>query len=308
MEILTDIKQYKGWKCPIVIALGNFDGVHLGHQQLIKKAVDIAQEVKGKAVVFTFYPHSKVFFNKELQLLNSFDVKTKLFEKLGVDATLIVPFTQEIAHLSPESFVREILCHKLQGSHLVAGFNYSFGYRGQGRAQDLINIGGESNLKVTIIEPFYIKGELVSSTKIREYLKEGSIEQAVSFLGYYPIIQGQVVPGNKIGRQIGFPTANLKWDPNLLIPGTGVYAANVYLNNYKHRGVLNIGCKPTVSLDKKLLTMEVFILNFNQDIYGEILEIHFIHKLRDEKRFTGLIELKEQIMSDVKKTEKLLSI
>lgn len=301
MKIFTSMQQYVKPDKPIVTALGNFDGVHLGHQKLIKTAKEIAEKIKGETLVFTFFPHPQMLFNANIKMLNSFKTKLQLIESLGVENVLIIPFTREFSLISPQVFVEEILIKKIQTSHVVAGFNYSFGYKGMGNADMLINLAAPRNVKVTIMEPFYVDNELVSSTKIREYLKEGNIKEAEKLLGYQPAISGKVIEGNKIGRKIGFPTANLEWDSDLLIPGNGVYVVKVLVDNKKYLGVLNIGNKPTVN-SQPLLSMEVYLLNFSGDLYHKEIEIFFYEKIRDEIKFTGLEELKRQIAKDIEKS------
>lgn len=298
MKIFRNLEDFVLPDKPLVAVLGNFDGVHLGHQKLIKTAKDITDSLRGETLVFTFFPHPQLVLNKEIQMLNSFELKTRLIKDLGVDSILAIPFTEEISKLTPQQFVQQVLHEKLKVSHVVAGFNFSFGYQGSGKALDLIRLAGELNIKVTIMEPFYMDKELVSSTRIREYIKKGQIKKASKLLGYQPTIQGKVVSGNRIGRQIGFPTANLEWDRHLLIPGPGVYAVKVAVNDDLKLGVLNIGFKPTVS-EKEILTMEVNILEFNQEIYDWKIEINFYEKIRNEKKFNNITQLKEQIALDI---------
>lgn len=299
MKIFTSLQQYTKPQKSLVTVLGNFDGVHLGHQHLIKMAKKIAESNAGESLVFTFYPHPQFLFNEDIKMLNSFERKLELIQGLGVENVLIIPFTREIAQLTPSQFVDEVLCKKIQTSHVVAGFNYSFGYLGEGKADDLIKLARQQNINATIMNAFYVKNELVSSTKIREYIKIGTISNATQLLGYQPTLIGKVIEGNKFGRQMGFPTANLEWDRRLLIPANGVYAVKVRIDNKKYLGVLNVGSKPTVS-EKPILTMEVNILEFNRDIYEEYIQIEFYEKLRDEIKYPSVKQLQNQISSDVK--------
>jgi riboflavin kinase/FMN adenylyltransferase len=301
MKTFTSLEQYVKPDKPIVTVLGNFDGVHLGHQKLIKKAQEIAKKINGETLVFTFYPHPQKLFNSNIKMLTPLKLKLKLIESLGVENVLVIPFTEDFAKISPQGFVYEILAEKLQTSQVVAGFNYSFGNKGMGNAALLIQLASQKNIKVTVMEPFYIDNELVSSTKVREYLKDGNIDNAVKLLGYQPTISGKVVEGNKIGRQMGFPTANLEWDKDLLIPGNGVYAVKVIIDNKKYLGVLNIGNKPTVN-QKPLLSMEVNILDFSGDIYQKEIEIIFFIKIRNEIKFSNIEQLKNQIAKDIEKS------
>jgi len=303
MKIFKSLEQYIRPEKPVVTALGNFDGVHLGHKHLINTAKDIAGSINGETLVFTFFPHPQLLFNNKVEIINSLKLKIDLLKSLGVENVLVIPFTRDIAELSPTCFVHEILSSNLKISHVVAGFNYTFGHKGKGKAENLIKLSAEQNIKATIIEPFYVEGELVSSTQIRYYIKTGKIADAARFLGYQPIIIGKVIEGNKIGRQMGFPTANIKWDNNLLIPANGVYAVRVQIDNILYMGVLNIGNKPTVT-QKKALSMEVNILDFQENIYGCEIKIIFYNKLRDEVKFASITELKKQISIDVQSTIK----
>lgn len=301
MKIFRNLQEITVANKPLTVVLGNFDGVHLGHQNLIKMAQSISKGMDGTTLIFTFHPHPQMVFNKDMKLINSFDLKIRLIEQLGVDYLLIVPFVEEFYKLSPEEFVEQILYKKLNVSHVVAGFNYTFGYKGMGKTKDLIDIGAKFGIKTTIMDPFYVDGQLVSSSKIREYLESGKIVEASKLLGYFPRILGSVISGNKIGRKMGIPTANLKWDADVLLPKSGVYAVQVEVLGQIKPGVLNIGTRPTVSNNKNV-TMEVNILDFNQDIYGEKLEVIFYQKLRDEKKFNNIQELKKQIEVDTLRT------
>ncbi len=301
MKIFRNLQEITVANKPLTVVLGNFDGVHLGHQNLIKMAQSISKGMDGTTLIFTFHPHPQMVFNKDIKLINSFDLKIRLIEQLGVDYLLIVPFVEEFYKLSPEEFVEQILYKKLNVSHVVAGFNYTFGYKGMGKTKDLIEIGAKFGIKTTIMDPFYVDGQLVSSSKIREYLESGKIVEASKLLGYFPRILGSVISGNKIGRIMGIPTANLKWDADVLIPKSGVYAVQVEVLGQIKPGVLNIGTRPTVSSNNNV-TMEVNILDFNQDIYGEKLEVIFHQKLRDEKKFNNILDLKKQIEVDTLRT------
>lgn len=305
MKIIKSLEEFQKQSSPLVVALGNFDGVHLGHQKLISTAKQIANQLNGRLLVFTFYPHPQIAFGKKIALLNSFQQKVANLEKLAVDILLAVPFTKEFSQLSPQQFVSDILLELLQAKHIVAGFNYSFGYKGQGKIEDLKKLTERWEIGHTIIDPFYIDNELVSSTAIRNYLLEGDIKKAVRLLGYHPKIVGTVISGNKLGREMGFPTANLKWEEKLLIPQRGVYAVKVIYQGQYYKGVLNIGYKPTVT-SKKQKTIEVNILNFCENIYHKKLEIIFYDRIRNEKKFSTVEQLKQQIKMDILQARKIL--
>lgn len=284
---------------PLTVVLGNFDGLHLGHQNLIKMATNISREIKGETLVLTFYPPPQLLFNSNFKMLSSLDFKIGFFEALNIDKVLVIPFTQEFSRLTPEEFVREVLYKKISAKNIVCGFNYTFGHKGAGTVEDLINLANKFEQKVRIMEPLYIKNQLVSSTRIRNLISLGQIEEARELLGYNPRIKGKVIQGNKIGRKIGFPTVNLSWDKQLMIPGTGVYAVEIKVGSVIKKGVANIGYKPTISTERNL-TIEAHIFDFAQDIYNSEIELIFYHKIRNEIAFNSLEELKNQIRNDNK--------
>jgi riboflavin kinase/FMN adenylyltransferase len=232
-------------------------------------------------------------------MLSSLDFKIGFFEALNIDKVLVIPFTQEFSRLTPEEFVREVLYKKISAKNIVCGFNYTFGHKGAGTVEDLINLANKFEQKVRIMEPLYIKNQLVSSTRIRKLISLGQIEEARELLGYNPRIKGKVIQGNKIGRKIGFPTVNLSWDKQLMIPGTGVYAVEIKVGSVIKKGVANIGYKPTISTERNL-TIEAHIFDFAQDIYNSEIELIFYHKIRNEIAFNSLEELKNQIRNDNK--------
>lgn len=283
---------------PLTVVLGNFDGIHLGHQNLIKMATNTSRQIKGETLILTFYPPPQLLFNPDFKMLSSLEFKIEFFEKLNINKCLIIPFTQEFAQLTPEEFVKEILFEKIGAKNLVCGFNYSFGHKGAGTATDLINLAGKFGQEVKIMEPFYIKDKLASSTRIRELIDLGEMEEAKDLLGYNPRIKGTVIPGNKIGRKIGFPTVNLAWDEQLMVPGVGVYIVEIKIGSCIKKGVANIGYKPTISTNNKHLTIEAHIFDFKEDIYDTKIELIFNKKIRNELVFSSLEHLKQQISMD----------
>lgn len=301
MRVYKSLEEFQKSNKPLVVTLGNFDGVHLGHRNNIKKALEVAKNIDGEVVVFTFSHHPQNILGRKVNLINTFEQKSKLIEKLGAHNLLAPPFSKKIARLSPRSFVKNILHDLLDAKHVIVGFNYSFGYLGEGKADDLVNLNNEYGIETTIINPIYVKEEVVSSTLIREYLSRGDIKKASELLSYKPILNGRVVHGNKLGRTLGFPTANLAWEKGILIPAPGVYAVEAIVSNEVYHGVLNIGYKPTIKKDTGL-SVEVNLLDFSKQIYNEDVQIVFHERLRPEKRFNGLEELKSQINEDVIKT------
>lgn len=288
------------------VILGNFDGLHRGHQQLINLGRQIADSHQEELAVFTFYPQIQQYFDKNFCYLLTEQQKNRGFQKLKVDWIESMPFTEEIATLSPEAFVENILVKKLHARHAVVGFNFSFGYKGAGNPQLLREVGARYGIEVTVMEPCYADGEVVSSSAIRKYLQAGDIEKANALLGYAYSIEGPVVRGNEIGRTIGFPTANILPAKGILLPAKGVYAARTWVEGQCYDGILNIGMRPTIAHSIGL-NIEVNLFDFDRDIYGQVIrsEVHYF--LRPETKFDGLDGLKAQLEKDKQHTEKLFA-
>lgn len=288
------------------VILGNFDGLHRGHQQLINLGRQIADSHQEELAVFTFYPQIQQYFDKNFCYLLTEQQKNRGFQKLKVDWIESMPFTEEIATLSPEAFVENILVKKLHTRHAVVGFNFSFGYKGAGNPQLLRELGARYGIEVTVMEPCYADGEVVSSSAIRKYLQAGDIEKANALLGYAYSIEGPVVRGNEIGRTIGFPTANILPAKGILLPAKGVYAARTWVEGQCYDGILNIGMRPTIAHSIGL-NIEVNLFDFDRDIYGQVIrsEVHYF--LRPETKFDGLDGLKAQLEKDKQHTEKLFA-
>jgi riboflavin kinase/FMN adenylyltransferase len=301
MQIYSQWQDLKYKHKNLVIGLGNFDGVHIGHQKLILELVNLAKEVKGTPAVFTFHPHPLAVLTPENcppQLLSQ-KSKQKLFAKLGVQVLLQVPFDLKLAGLSPEHFVKSILIKELNVRGLVVGYNYTFGHRGRGTPALLEELSSGYGYQLKVIPPVMVEGQAVSSTLIRTLLIKGEVSQAAKYLGYYPFTEGLVVTGEKRGRTLGFPTANLELDHNILVPANGVYSAKVYLERDTYFGVANIGVKPTFHGDRR--NIEVHLLDFCQDLYGQKIKISFTSRLRGEKRFATPSDLVKQIERDIHK-------
>lgn len=283
----------------VVVALGNFDGVHLGHRKLIGQAIEQAKKLAASTVVLTFNPHPLKLLAPEKfpKLLSTYAQRVEMFRQLGVDIVILLPFSLELANLSPRQFVTQVLLEKLHAVHVCVGFNYSFGKGGQGTAENLGEFGRELNFGVTIVEQALRHGKIISSTEIRDALEHGEIEEAHDFLGYWPTITGKVVRGDQRGRLIGFPTANLEPPDDLLIPTRGVYAAWARVGGKVWPAMVNIGLNPTFKLDNEY-RIETHIFNFGRNIYGERLDLIFRKKLREERKFNGIAELRSQLTKD----------
>ncbi|MCL6635350.1 MAG: bifunctional riboflavin kinase/FAD synthetase [Peptococcaceae bacterium] len=283
----------------MVVGLGNFDGVHLGHQKLISELVELAREVDGTPAVFTFHPHPLAVLSPKNSppLLLSQESKQKFIARLGVEVLLLVPFDIIFASLSPEDFIKIVLHEELGVRGVVVGYNYTFGHRGQGRPSLLEEQSSLYGYRVKVIPPVMVEGRAVSSTLIRGLLMKGEVAEAARFLGYYPFAEGEVVAGEKRGRALGFPTANLDIDQTLLVPANGVYIAKVYIDGDVYFGVANIGTKPT--FQGKARNIEVHLLDFYQDLYGKRIKVSFTRRLREEKRFATPADLIKQIEQDI---------
>ena len=287
MKIIEDVLLTNEKFQNTYIAIGAFDGIHIGHRALIIKAVENAKKNGGKSVVFTFlnHPLERINIRKAPKLINSLEEKIHIIKSLGVDYLIMQPFTEKFSNETPENFVKEILKRKLDAQEVFVGFNFSFGKGGLGNSENLKEFGLENNIKIGIEEPVKLHGKIVSSTYIREKLTQGELKIANLCLGAPFLIIGEVVHGRKLGRVMGFPTANLKI-LNKIYPPFGIYGGKVKIegNENKWDAVINIGKNPTLKPDEK--SIEVHILDFDKDIYGRKIYVSLIEHLRDEKNLT----------------------
>jgi len=299
MEVIRGIENYRVKARPVSLALGNFDGVHKGHQLLIKTAVEKASARGGESVAFIFDPHPIQVLapTKAPLLLISPQRKAELLDSLGLDTLIYAPFTQEIAGWSPLDFIQKILIAELHVGNVCVGFNYTFGHRGSGTPETLQQYGEQLGFEVNIIPPVVFGGEPISSSLIRKALAEGDIQTAYHMLGYHPLIEGTVIEGEHRGSTIGFPTANIGVEAGYHIPGKGVYAALAEVGASVFQAVVNIGHKPTFHPEYPL-AVEAHIVNFSGDLYGKIMRLQLLDKIRDEQRFASVDELVAQIARD----------
>lgn len=286
------------------IALGSFDGLHLGHMKLIDKAIDLAKKNDGKSMVFTFNNHPLSIINKEImpKLLMDKDTKIKVLKNKGIDILSLVTFDKKFMNLSPEKFILNIV-ENYNAKGVVVGFNYRFGYKNLGDVELLKELSQKYDFELFIVKPVKYKKEVVSSSHIRHVIADaGDMEKANAMLTRPFSLSGAVVRGRQIGRSIGFPTINLDYNKEFIIPRGGVYFTIVeYKGNY-FKGVTNVGYNPTVENDK--LSIETHILEFNNDIYDEEIRLYFIDRIRDEKKFNSLEELSLRIKKDKHYVEK----
>ncbi|EUJ31755.1 riboflavin biosynthesis protein RibF [Listeria floridensis FSL S10-1187] len=283
---------------PKTIALGFFDGVHRGHQAVIKEAKRIADEHGEKTAVLTFDPHPSVVLGKtrkQIHYLTPLHEKLEKLEQLGVDIVYVVRFTAAFANLSPEAFVEDYLV-ALGAKHVVAGFDYSYGKKGAGKMQDLAGYA-KGRFDVTTINKQEAFAAKISSTKIRSAIESGDLDTADELLGYPYKIKGTVIHGDKRGRTLGFPTANMKIEDDYLIPKLGIYAVKFIIGGKSYAGMASIGYNVTFKTDQEM-SIEVFILDFDREIYGEEAEIEWYHFFRPEMKFSGMEGLIEQLKQD----------
>ena len=305
MRIFHDYREIKGKVKNPVLTIGNFDGVHKGHQHIFKCIINKAKEINGEDVVMTFDPHPlKVLSGEDrILLLTPTKKKLKLMEKFGISNVLLIKFTKEFASLEPDYFIKEILVNSIQVKELYVGFNYFFGKNKKGNVDLLREYGEIYGFNVHIIEPYIIDGVTVSSTLCRKYIADGKVKEVAKYLGRYYLIEGKVVKGDGRGKLIGIPTANIKSEQEVY-PKDGVYAVKVAYKGKIYDGACSIGFNPT--FDSERLTVEVHILDFNKEIYGESLKVVFVDRIRDMKKFKNIEELKKAILNDIEKAKEIL--
>lgn len=289
-----------------VITIGNFDGVHMGHQKIFDFVKRKAKEIKGTSVVITFNPHPiKVLYKEHpLKLITTNEDKIKLIEKCGIDITICIPFTLEFAQIEAEDFIKNILVEKFHVKWIVVGYDYRFGKARKGDKELLKKLSEKYGFRVTVLKAYRKKGKILSSTAVRNALFEGNIKEANQFLGRAYHIDGEVIKGMGRGSSIlGYPTANFV-PKQEIVPKIGVYAVKVTTPDLKtYRGVANIGKNPTFGdID---MSYEVHILNFRENLLGKTLRIHFIDRIRDEKKFNSPEELKENIAKDIEEAKRI---
>ena len=279
------------------IALGSFDGLHIGHLSLIYKVVEIAKKNNGKSMVFTFKNHPKTLIDKGSipKLLMNNDRKVEILRSHKVDIVCFQEFNLEFMKMTPKEFV-EFLVFKYNVKGFIVGFNYKFGYKNLGNVEFLKSLQSDYGYELYVMEPCTYKNEVISSTRIRKALEAGEVLDAGKMLSLPYTLSGKIIHGRQIGRTIGFPTANLQYEENFILPKAGVYYTNIMVNNNIYKGITSIGSNPTV--DGKAITVETYILDFDREIYGEKINLSFIKKIRDMEKFNGIEELKSQLERD----------
>lgn len=281
----------------LVLALGYFDGLHLAHQKLINKTISIAKENNYKSGLMTFHPNPKYFLGRQkiVDLLTPHNMKIDLLDKMGINYLFVIKFEEDVAKLSHEKFVKKFIL-SLNVKNVISGFDYNYGYKGKGNINTLVKDGNNS-FDLTILDEIKIKGNKISSSRIRDYIINGNVYEAAKLLGRHYTTEGIVIHGFKRGRELGFPTANISTIDNYLLPANGVYIVNVKIYNEEYLGMCNIGYNPTFTNNNNK-SVEVHILNFDKEIYNEKIVIYWIKKIRDEKKFKDLEELVCQLNYD----------
>lgn len=310
MQVHHHISGLKDVKDSIV-TIGTFDGVHLGHQKIIKRLVDLKEKQGGETVLFTFDPHPrKVLFpdQTDLKLITTTKEKCGLLKQFGIDHVLVFPFTKEFSQMHAHDYISEIISKGLKTKTLVIGYDHRFGSNREGSIDTLKQLSATYHFAVEEIPAQEINQLNVSSTRIRKAIEEGDVETANAFLGYGFFVTGVVVKGKQLGRTIGYPTANIHVeDPDKLIPKIGVYAVNVLLDGIHYKGMLNVGLNPTTDTDNTI-KIEVNIFEFDRDIYGHAISVEFVKWVRNEEKFANLEELKQALANDKLACSAILNI
>lgn len=308
VKVISDLAKVDAVDIPrSVVALGTFDGVHLGHQEILRRCAAYAKGAGARAVAFTFDRHPLQVIRPQFAPPQLTDVEDKLalIEATGIEVAVVAHFDEAFARATPEEFVREVLLDGLRAAKAVVGFNYTFGWRARGTAAILVELGKKHGFDVEVAEPVVVGGVPVGSTEIRARLARGDVAGACAMLGRPFSIKGTVVPGEGRGRTIGYPTANIKVSRDMAVPARGVYAAIAQVRRLQLHAVANVGVRPT--FEGRVPGIEVFVMDFTGDIYGETVRVSFIERLRDEMRFGSAAALASQIADDVRKAQKVLA-
>lgn len=307
MNIYKNINEIK-FDVNTAVTIGTFDGLHLGHRQIFETLFKKAKETGGRNFVVTFEPHPRTIVNSgsKVNLLTLFDEKMHVFEEMGVENVLIINFTKEFASTEYSEFIEKYLINGIGTNNVIVGYDHKFGKDRGGNEECLRSYGEKNNFEVTVVPPFSVDGTTVSSSLIRKILLNGEVELAEKYLGRYYLLRGNVIHGLSRGREIGFPTANIiPLHVNKLVPEKGVYLVSAIVEEKTFYGVMNIGTRPTFENGEEV-HLEIHILNFEKDIYDKEVCVNFIKRIRDERKFESVDDLKNQIKNDIKKAENFI--
>ena len=308
MKIYNSIEEFIP-KFKVALTLGTFDGVHIGHQSIIEKLNEVAEKIDGESVLMTFYPHPRHVLhpnNQKLKLLSTIEERSEMLKEYGLKHFIIQEFTKKFSQLKSENFVKEILVDKLCVKKLIIGYDHHFGRNREGNYEKLLRLSNLYSYEVEKIDPLNYMGSSVSSTKIRKKIHENKFKEVRKLLGRYFSFSGKIIEGKKMGKKIGYPTANIIVENvNKLMPNDGVYAVYIKVNSKDYMGMMNIGYNPTFNSSKK--SVEVHILDFSEDIYGIDVKVSIVEKIRKEKKFLSVEDLKKNLDIDKKKVRQLLS-
>lgn len=309
MKVYHNLNEFKPLKQAIA-TVGTFDGVHIGHQKLLKRIQELAEKNQGESVLLTFHPHPRLVLfpeDNDLKLITTLEERIEQLGETGLDHLIIHPFTTEFSRTTAIEYVRDILVKGIGVKKLVIGYDHHFGRNREGSLENLKELAPTFNFHVEEIPAQEIKDVNVSSTKIRTALNSGNVRMANTYLGYIFQLKGTVVKGDEIGAKLGFPTANIEVDNAYkIIPATGVYATKVLLDGVEYNSMTNLGVRPTIHEGSEL-TIETHIFNFNKNIYGDTLVLKFIDRIREEVKFENTESLKVQIEDDARSVQKILS-
>jgi len=308
MKIWDEINNFSA-RNPVV-TIGIFDGLHTGHRYLLDHLKKTAEKANGETVVLTLWPHPRVVLNNDpvnLRYLTSLEEKIRLFREYDIDHLIIIPFTKQFSELGSCEFVKTILVDTIKLRFLLIGYNHKFGINQEGNYESLSQCAKSYGFSIQRVDPVSYDGVKISSSIIRELLNSDELDQANRYLGYDYFLEGKVTGGNRIGRKIGFPTANvLPSDPHKLIPRDGVYAVHIDVEGRILEGMLNIGYRPTIETGMPIKTIEVNLFDFKGDIYYKKVTIYFRKRMRNEKKFEGIEQLREQLVRDQAEARRIL--
>lgn len=307
MKIYRSIEDYDEDKRSVV-TIGTFDGIHLGHQEILSRLIESSKNKDLNSVVLTFFPHPRIILNKynEVKMIDTLDEKIIHLNEIGIDSLIIHPFDRNFSLLSANQFIKDFLVDKLKIKHIIIGYDHRFGKGREASVTDLKNYANDYDFTVEEIKAQEIEKITVSSTKIRNSINQGDIKTTEKYLGRYFNLTGKVVKGDGLGKKINYPTANIFIEETYkIIPKDGVYLVETIIKDKLFNGMMNIGHRPTIGTKNK--SIEVHLFNFNEDIYGQVISIKMISKIRDEKKFSSIQALKEQLVKDENYCLKLIN-